>query len=64
MLIIFSIQHRGILGTANVQKNIGLLVIIPMLIVGVVPIVTGPDQLGEFFAAGPLAAAYAPEPGA
>ncbi|TIT04609.1 MAG: amino acid permease, partial [Mesorhizobium sp.] len=27
MLMIFSIQHRGILGTASVQKYIGLLVI-------------------------------------
>src|SRR4029078_10323379 len=41
MLITFAIQHRGILGTASVQKYIGLIVIIPMLIVGVVPILTG-----------------------
>ncbi len=41
MLIVFSIQHRGILGTANVQKYVGLIVIIPMLIVGIVPILTG-----------------------
>ena len=31
MLITFAIQHRGILGTANTQKYIGLAVIIPML---------------------------------
>jgi amino acid transporter len=41
MLIVFAIQHRGILGTANAQKYIGLLVIIPMLIVGVVPLFNG-----------------------
>ncbi len=64
MLIIFSIQHRGILGTANVQKYIGLLVIIPMLIVGVVPIVTGQINWANFSPLVPLAAAYAPEPGA
>jgi amino acid transporter len=63
MLIIFSIQHRGILGTANVQKYIGLLVIIPMLIVGVVPIVTGQINWANFSPLVPLAAAYAPEPG-
>ena len=40
-VVTFAIQHRGILGTANVQKYIGLLVIIPMIIVGVVPILTG-----------------------
>ncbi|RWQ33440.1 MAG: APC family permease [Mesorhizobium sp.] len=64
MLIIFSIQHRGILGTANVQKYIGLFVIIPMLIVGVVPIITGQIDWANFSPLVPLAAAYAPEPGA
>ncbi|TPN84886.1 APC family permease [Mesorhizobium sp. CU2] len=63
MLIIFAIQHRGILGTANVQKYIGLLVIIPMLIVGVVPIVTGQINYANFSPLVPLAAAYAPDPG-
>ena len=64
MLIIFAIQHRGILGTANVQKYIGLLVIIPMLIVGVVPILTGQINWANYSPLVPLAAAYAPEPGA
>ena len=64
MLITFAIQHRGILGTANVQKYIGLLVIIPMLIVGVVPILTGQINWANFSPLVPLAAAYSPEPGA
>ena len=59
MLITFAIQHRGILGTANVQKYIGLLVIIPMLIVGVVPIVTGHIDWSNFNPLVPLAAPYA-----
>jgi len=41
MLVVFAIQHRGILGTANAQKWIGLIVIIPMLIVGIVPLFNG-----------------------
>ncbi|WP_104017930.1 APC family permease [Roseovarius nitratireducens] len=41
MLITFAIQHRGILGTARVQMWIGLLVVVPMLIVGIVPFVNG-----------------------
>jgi amino acid transporter len=41
MLTAFAIQHRGVLGTANVQKWIGLLVLIPMTIVGVVPFFNG-----------------------
>jgi amino acid transporter len=64
MLVTFAIQHRGILSTANVQKYIGLLVIIPMLIVGVVPILTGQINWDNFSPLVPLAAAYAPEPGA
>ena len=44
MLIVFAIQHRGILGTANAQKWIGLLVIVPMLIVGIVPFFNGGFQ--------------------
>ncbi|MDZ4791531.1 MAG: APC family permease [Hyphomicrobiales bacterium] len=64
MLAIFSVQHRGILATANAQKWIGLTVIIPMLIVGIVPLVTGKVDWGNFSPLVPLAAAYAPEPGA
>jgi amino acid transporter len=63
MLITFAIQHRGILGTANVQKFIGLAVIIPMLIVGIVPIITGQINWDNYTPLVPLAAAYAPEPG-
>ncbi|WP_413991858.1 APC family permease [Labrys okinawensis] len=63
MLITFAIQHRGILGTANMQKYIGLLVIIPMLIVGVVPLVTGQINWANYSPLVPLATAYAPDPG-
>lgn len=63
MLITFAIQHRGILGTANVQKYIGLLVIVPMLIVGVVPILTGQINFANYGPLVPLATAYAPDPG-
>lgn len=60
MLVTFAIQHRGILGTANVQKYIGLLVIIPMLIVGIVPIITGQINWSNYTPLAPLAVAYAP----
>ncbi|CAM5772424.1 amino acid permease [Labrys miyagiensis] len=63
MLITFAIQHRGILGTANMQKYIGLLVIVPMLIVGVVPIITGQINWANYSPLVPLATAYAPDPG-
>ena len=64
MLVTFAIQHRGILGTANVQKYVGLLVIVPMLIVGVVPILTGQIHWANYGPLVPLAAAGASAPGA
>jgi amino acid transporter len=64
MLLTFAIQHRGILGTASVQKYIGLAVILPMLIVGIVPIITGQINWSNYTPLLPLATAYAPEPGA
>ena len=64
MLITFAIQHRGILGMASVQKFIGLAVIIPMLIVGVIPILTGQIDWSNYMPLTPLKAAYAPELGA
>jgi amino acid transporter len=64
MLIVFAIQHRGILGTAKVQTYVGLLVIVPMLIVGVVPLLTGQVSGANFSPLVPLAAPYAPDPGA
>ncbi|MBV8453022.1 MAG: APC family permease [Deltaproteobacteria bacterium] len=63
MLMVFAIQHRGILGTANVQKWIGLLVIIPMAIVGIVPILTGQVHWANFSPLVPLATPNAADPG-
>ena len=55
MLITFAIQHRGILGTAAVQKAVGLLVIVPLLIVGIVPIITGQINWDNYSPFVPLA---------
>ena len=63
MLLTFAIQHRGIVGTANVQKYIGLVVIIPMLIVGIVPILTGQIDWSNYSPILPLKEAYAPAAG-
>lgn len=63
MLITFAIQHRGISGTARVQMVFGLLVIVPMIIVGVVPLLSGKVSMANFSPFVPLAAAYAPDPG-
>lgn len=60
MLLTFAIQHRGILGTASVQKYIGLAVIIPLFIVGIVPILTGQINWSNYTPLTPLKEAYAP----
>lgn len=41
MLAIFVIQHRGIASTAKAQKWLAVIVLIPLLLVGLVPILTG-----------------------
>lgn len=41
MLIIFAIQHRGIASTASAQKVLAVIVLIPLFLVGIVPILTG-----------------------
>lgn len=63
MLGVFAVQHRGVSGTASVQKYLGLLVIIPMFIVGVIPLLTHGVNWGNFSPLVPLAAPNAPAPG-
>lgn len=41
MLLILTIQHRGIASTANAQKWLAIIVLVPLLLVGLVPILTG-----------------------
>jgi amino acid transporter len=64
MLIIFAIQHRGILSTANFQKVVGSIVIVTMLVVGIAPILLGHVDWSNFSNLVPPKAAYSAEPGA
>ena len=41
MLLILTIQHRGIASTASAQKWLAIIVLVPLLLVGLVPIFTG-----------------------
>ncbi len=41
MLLILLIQHRGIAQTANAQKWLAIIVLVPLFLVGLVPILTG-----------------------
>ena len=41
MSIMFAIQHRGIASTASAQKILAIVVLVPLLLAGLVPIMTG-----------------------
>ncbi|QYX58583.1 APC family permease [Roseovarius sp. SCSIO 43702] len=46
LFVVFGIQHGGVLRAARFQTIMGLAVVIPLLIVGIVPLLTG-DVLAE-----------------
>jgi amino acid transporter len=59
MLIMFWIQHRGIAWTATTQKWLAIVVLVPLLLVGLVPILTGAIQSANVTGLVPPTAAYA-----
>jgi amino acid transporter len=58
MLIIFWIQHRGIASTASAQKWLAIIVLVPLLLVGLVPILTGAINWSNVTGLVPPTAAY------
>jgi amino acid transporter len=58
MLIIFAIQHRGIAGTASVQKWLAIIVLVPLLLIGIYPIVSGSINSANVTGLVPPTAAY------
>ncbi|WP_181704937.1 APC family permease [Chthonobacter rhizosphaerae] len=66
LLIAFAIQHRGISSTAKVQTIIGAAALMPLIIIGVVPLLTGDVVMANLTPLVPLAhdAADNPVPGA
>ena len=58
MLIMLFIQHRGIASTASAQKWLAIIVLVPLLMVGLVPIFTGAIQSANITNLLPPTAAY------
>jgi amino acid transporter len=58
MLIILMIQHRGIAATASAQKLLAIIVLVPLLLVGLVPIFTGAIDTANVTGLLPPTAAY------
>ncbi|MCA0271831.1 MAG: APC family permease [Proteobacteria bacterium] len=63
MLIILAIQHRGIASTASAQKWLAIIVLVPLLLVGLVPILTGAIDWMNVTNLVPPTAAYSGEDG-
>jgi amino acid transporter len=55
LLGVFAMQHHGILRTARIQAIVGVAVIVPLLIVGLVPLLTGDVVTANLFPLGQLA---------
>jgi amino acid transporter len=54
LLFVFAIQNRGVLLTARFQMAIGLLALLPLLIIALVPIVSGNVKLANLVPLAPL----------
>ena len=55
LLLAFAIQHRGIGGTARMQIVLGLIALLPLLVIGVAPLLTGGVHLSNLTELHPLA---------
>jgi amino acid transporter len=58
LLLVFAVQHHGILRAARVQMVIGVAVLLPLLLVGVVPLVSGDVAQSSFDPFVPLNGAW------
>src|SRR5438552_4412920 len=64
MLIMFAIQHRGIASTAGAQKWLAIIVLVPLVVIGVLPIITGKIDMMNVTGLVPPTAAYSGVDGA
>jgi amino acid transporter len=54
LLLVFVLQHHGVLRTARVQTIMGVAVLVPLLVIGVVPLLTGDVASANFVPFEPL----------
>lgn len=55
MLLVFAIQHGGILRSAKATMLLGIVALVPLLLIGIVPILTGNLPAASFLPLVPLA---------
>ena len=54
LLSVFAIQHGGILRSAKATLILGVTALVPLMLIGLVPIITGDIPQGHFFPLAPL----------
>lgn len=55
LLAVFAIQHGGILRSAKTTTILGVTALIPLMLIGIVPLITGDAPAAHFFPLAPLA---------
>ncbi|GLY66384.1 APC family permease [Amycolatopsis taiwanensis] len=58
LLLVFALQHHGVLRAARVQMVVGIAVLVPLLLVGLVPLLGGDVALHNFAPFVPLNGAW------
>lgn len=54
MLIVFAIQHRGILAAARIQMIFAISSLLPLIILGIIPLFIGKVHIQNFFPFAPI----------
>ena len=55
LLSVFAVQHGGILRSAKTTMVLGLIALVPLMLIGIVPLLTGDAPAANFFPLAPLA---------
>ena len=55
LLTVFSVQHGGILRSAKTTMILGVIALIPLMLIGLVPLLTGDVAQANFFPLAPIA---------
>jgi amino acid transporter len=58
LMLVFALQHHGILRAAKIQMVVGIAVLLPLLIVGIVPLLTGDVTRDNFTPFVPLSGTW------
>ncbi|MGP1716007.1 MAG: APC family permease [Methylophilus sp.] len=55
LLLVFAVQHGGILRSVNTTMILGLIALVPLILIGLIPLITGDVAQDHFFPFLPLA---------